>query len=69
MSVWANVPNPALSNQNQQVACRGHQAQQPVSCCMARKILKYVIVIKISRSPAGVTKPNSLCHAEWPEKL
>jgi hypothetical protein len=22
---------------NQQVACRGHQAQQPVSCRMARK--------------------------------
>jgi hypothetical protein len=24
---------------------------------------------KISRSPAGVSKPNSLCHVAWPGKI
>jgi hypothetical protein len=35
MSMWADVPNTAHSNLIKQVACRGHQAQCPVSCCMA----------------------------------
>jgi hypothetical protein len=32
-----NVCMYVYKKENQQVACRGLQAQQPVSCCMARK--------------------------------
>jgi hypothetical protein len=24
---------------------------------------------RLSRLPAGVSKPNALCHVAWPEKL